>query len=125
MPYEASAVNHITDDMLSGQPKIHQVLPAFLSFVGDDVLAAHNALFDMRFLAQACMVNRLRIPIVFFDTMNLARYWPEAEDKKLISLASAADIQIDDAHRALSDARVVANFIAATNQRRSESRKKK
>ena len=125
MPYEASAVNHITDDMLSGQPKIHQVLPAFLSFVGDDVLVAHNALFDMRFLAQACMVNRLRIPIVFFDTMNLARYWPDAEDKKLISLASAADIQIDDAHRALSDARAVADLIAATNQRRAESRKKK
>ena len=125
MPYEASAVNHITDDMLSGQPKIHQVLPAFLSFVGDDVLVAHNALFDMRFLAQACMVNRLRIPIVFFDTMNLARYWPEAEDKKLISLASAAGIQIDEAHRALSDARAVADLIAATNQRRAESRKKK
>lgn len=125
MPYEASAVNHITDDMLSGQPKIHQVLPAFLSFVGDDVLVAHNALFDMRFLAQACMVNRLRIPIVFFDSMNLARYWPEAEDKKLISLASAAGIQIDDAHRALSDARAVADLIAATNQRRAESRKKK
>ena len=125
MPYEASAVNHITDDMLSGQPKIHQILPAFLSFVGDDVLVAHNALFDMRFLAQACMVNRLRIPIVFFDTMNLARYWPEAEDKKLISLASAAGIQIDEAHRALSDARAVADLIAATNQRRAESRKKK
>ena len=125
MPYEASAVNRITDDMLSGQPQIHQVLPAFLSFVGDDVLVAHNALFDMRFLAQACMVNRLRIPIVFFDTMNLARYWPEAEDKKLISLASAAGIQIDDAHRALSDARAVADLIAATNRRRAESRKKK
>ena len=79
----------------------------------------------MRFLAQACMVNRLRIPIVFFDTMNLARYWPEAEDKKLISLASASGIQIDEAHRALSDARAVADLIAATNQRRAESRKKK
>ena len=125
MPAEASAINHITDDMLAGQPQIHQVLPAFLTFVGDDILAAHNAKFDLRFLCQACMRNRFRIPVGFFDTMNLARYWPEAEDKKLISLTSAAGIQIDDAHRALSDARAVADLIAATNQRRSESKKKK
>ncbi len=124
IPYEASAVNHITDEMVSGQPKIHQVLPAFLSFVGDDVLVAHNALFDMRFLAQACMVNRLRIPIVYFDTMNLARYWPEAEDKKLVSLIDAAGMEINDAHRALSDAHAIVDLITATNKRRASSRKK-
>ena len=125
MPAEASAVNHITDDMLAGKPKIYQVLPAFLAFVGDDILAAHNAKFDLRFICQACMRNRFRIPVGFFDTMNLARYWPEAEDKKLTSLAAAADIRTDGAHRALSDARMVAQLIAATNIRRAESRKKK
>lgn len=125
MPLDATAINHITDDMLAGQPKIHQVLPAFLAFVGDDILAAHNVKFDLRFICQACMRNRFRIPVGFFDTMNLARYWPEAEDKKLISLASAAGIEINNTHRALSDAHAVADLIAATNSRRTESRKKK
>ena len=124
MPSEASAVNHITDDMLTGQPKIHQVLPAFLSFVGDDVLVAHNAAFDIRFLCQACMINKFRTPAACFDTMNLARYWPEAADKKLTSLTAAAGIQNDEAHRALSDARSVAALVSATNQRRADSRKK-
>ena len=125
MPPDASAVNHITDEMLSGQPAIHQVLPAFLSFVGDDILAAHNASFDMKFLAQACMRNRFRIPVGFFDTMTLARYWPESEDKKLVSLCDAAGVEIEHAHRALDDARAVVGLISASFARRAESRKKK
>ena len=122
MPAEASAVNHITDSMLAGQPKIHQVLPAFLSFVGDDVIVAHNAAFDVRFLSQACMRNRFRVPGPYFDTMLLARYWPEAESKKLSSLLAAAGIENDEAHRALGDARAVTKLISATNERRQEKK---
>ena len=125
MPPDASAVNHITDDMLSDQPAIHQVLPSFLSFVGDDILAAHNASFDIKFLAQACMRNRFRIPLGYFDTMTLARYWPESEDKKLISLCDVAGVEIETFHRALDDARAVAGLISASMVRRADMRKKK
>jgi len=125
MPAGASAVNHITDDMLDGMPMIHQVLPSFRAFIGDDVLAAHNSKFDMGFMCQACMRNRFACPTMAFDTMNLSRYWPESSSRKLTSLLSAAGLEIDDAHRALGDARGVAALIAATNQRRSDSRKKK
>lgn len=125
MPPDASAVNHITDDMLSDKPAIHQVLPSFLSFVGDDILAAHNAAFDIKFIAQACMRNRFRIPVGYFDTMTLARYWPESEDRKLISLCDVAGVEIETAHRALDDARAVAGLISASFVRRAESRKKK
>jgi len=125
MPAEVSAINHITDDMLAGMPKIHQVLPAFLVFIGDDVIAAHNASFDYRFIAQQCMRNRFRIPEKIFDTMIMAKYWPEAENKKLISLATAAGIPAENAHHALDDAKMVAGLIAATNKRRAEARKRK
>lgn len=123
MPYEASAVNHITDSMLIDQPKMHQVLPAFIAFIGDDILAAHNVRFDLRFLCNACMNNRFKAPSVYFDTMSLSRYWPEATDKKLSSLIAAAGIENDDAHRALGDARAVAKLITATNKKRNESKK--
>ena len=125
MPAEVSAINHITDDMLTGMPKIHQVLPAFLAFIGDDVIAAHNASFDYRFIAQQCMRNRFRIPEKIFDTMTMAKYWPEAENRKLTSLAAAACIPAENAHHALDDAKMVAGLIAATNKRRAESRKRK
>lgn len=120
---EASAVNHITDSMVAGAPLVHQVLPYFLAFVGDDVLVAHNAPFDIRFIAQACMQNRFRVPLSFFDTMNFARYWPESTDKKLTSLAAAAGIETDTSHRALSDAKTVVALVNATNKRRSDKKK--
>lgn len=123
MPSRASAVNHITDDMLFDKPFIYEVLPSFLSFVGDDVLAAHNSDFDAGFLAQACMRYRFKFPETYFDTMKLARYWPSAENKKLVTLIAAAGIVRDKSHRALSDAEAVANLILVTNEKRKEGAK--
>ena len=44
----------ITDDMLKGAPKIEEVLPKFLEFVGDRVLVAHNSDFDTGFIRAEC-----------------------------------------------------------------------
>lgn len=120
IPAEASAVNHITNDMLEGKPMIYEVLPSFLTFVGDDVLVAHNIKFDYRFLAQACMVSKFRVPEMLFDTMALARYYPDAENKKLTTLVECAGIECENAHRALSDARMTAKLIVATNEKRKK-----
>lgn len=111
MPMAASQVNHITDRMLVNQPRIHQVLPEFLAFVGDDVLVAYNAGFDLRFLAMACMRDRFRFPTEYFDAMAVAKYWPGLPDRKLTTLAAAAGIAPDDAHRALADAETVAALV--------------
>ncbi len=39
----------ITDDMVKGQPEVDEVLRNFKEFVGDAILVAHNASFDMGF----------------------------------------------------------------------------
>ena len=44
----------ITDEMLVGAPGQEEALRAFLDFVGDRPLAAHNADFDMGFIAEGC-----------------------------------------------------------------------
>lgn len=122
IPAEASAVNHITDEMVAGQPQIQEVLPSFLSFIGDDVLVAHNVRFDYSFLANACMLYFFKTPEVLFDTMTLARYYPEASSKKLTALVEAAGIEVENAHRALSDARMTANLVIATNEKRKKKK---
>ncbi|MBO5387748.1 MAG: 3'-5' exonuclease, partial [Lachnospiraceae bacterium] len=38
IPYGATAVNGITDEMVKDEPTIKQVLPEFISFIGDMVL---------------------------------------------------------------------------------------
>lgn len=124
MPAEATTVNGITQPMVDGQPWLCEVLPDFLEFVGDDVLVAHNAGFDGRFILQACLRYNLAIPSAFFDTMQLARYWPEAANKKQSTLLKAAGIENDHAHRALSDAEALAKFVLATYPRMTVRKKK-
>ena len=42
IPYAASMVNHISDEMVANEPDFGQVLPEFLTFAGDDILVGHN-----------------------------------------------------------------------------------
>lgn len=46
----AFLVNKISQQDLDSAPPIEEVLPAFLEFVGDSILIAHNAGFDISFL---------------------------------------------------------------------------
>ena len=52
IPWEAKSVNKITDEEVASAPTIDAVLPEFLRFTEGSLLVAHNAEFDMGFLAQ-------------------------------------------------------------------------
>lgn len=56
MPFSASKVNHITDEMLKGKPSLKDVLPDFLRFIEDATVIAHNAQFDCGFINEALSV---------------------------------------------------------------------
>lgn len=52
IPPEATAVHHITDVMVQGQPKFHQIAPRLLDFIGDADLGGFGVLrFDIPMLA--------------------------------------------------------------------------
>ena len=45
--------------MVLDAPDIESVLPEFLEFVGDGVLVAHNAGFDVGFIEQNCRYQEI------------------------------------------------------------------
>lgn len=114
----ASKVNHITDDMLSDKPYIYEVLPDLLHFIGSDVVVAHNAAFDFKFLAQSCMRRRFRIPSLWFDSMDLRLLWPDLNSKKLQAFLDAAGIENSQAHSAAGDSDALARLMIVAMQKK-------
>ncbi len=115
------ALTGITDAMVLPAPGIEQVLPAFLEFLGDAVLVAHNAPFDVGFLKVACRENDYRWPgNQIVDTVTLARRATtneEAPNKKLGTLARVFGTAVVPNHRALDDARATSQIMHAMFER--------
>jgi len=108
MPSVAQKVNGITDQMLGGMPTLPMVLPDFLAFLGQGVPVAHNATFDVGFVAAAAEeagLAALSGPVL--DTRELARRaFPRRQSYSLASLARDLRLEVVGAHRALADAHV-------------------
>ena len=106
MPEGASRVNGITDAMLKGMPKITDVLEPFAEFCGDDILVAHNALFDTQFLTADIKKHEMSAPRgVILDTCNIARkVFPGLANYKLVTLVQHLGIPATNFHRAEEDA---------------------
>ena len=109
IPYNASEVNGITDDMVKNSPFFEKALSDFLEFVGDAVLVGHNIhTFDMKFLYRdAEKFWGKTIGNDYIDTLQIARiYLPQLSHYKLVDLATYYKISTVGAHRALNDCRM-------------------
>ncbi|MFD2171314.1 PolC-type DNA polymerase III [Tumebacillus lipolyticus] len=98
-------LTRITNDMVKGKRKLHEVLPDFKAFVGDAVLVAHNAEFDLGFLkACAKRVGMEPWQNIVLDTLPLARkIYPHERNYRLGTIAKKFDVDLVNAHRALDD----------------------
>jgi DNA polymerase III subunit epsilon len=90
IPPAVTAVTGITDAMVRDAPRIEAVLPTVLRFLGDAVLVAHNASFDVSFLRAAVEAQGGRpFQPTVVDTARLARRLvaDEVRDRRLGTLA--------------------------------------
>ncbi|MDH4112800.1 MAG: DEDD exonuclease domain-containing protein [Actinomycetota bacterium] len=112
-PYVAHLTG-IDDRLVSGEPPIEQVLPAFLEFFRGSVFVAHNAGFDFGFLNAACdALDYPALPGPPLCTARLARrvVWPDVPNVKLQTLASYFRTRATPTHRALDDAEACAEVL--------------
>ena len=109
IPYGATRVNGITDEMVADKPMFEKVLGDFLDFIEDDILVGHNIHdFDMKFIHRDCEAFfRMFLGNDYIDTLPLARKClPQLGHHKLTDLAMYYKISINGAHRALNDCRM-------------------
>ncbi len=112
IPDKIVEITGITDEMVADKPTIRQVLPLFVDFIGDDILAAHNAKFDASFLRyelKECGINKN------FNTyctlLNSRKEIKTSANFKLATLKNHFNLKPMGAmHRALSDAYVTAQL---------------
>jgi len=104
IPYEVVEVTKITDDMVKDAPTIKEVFPKIIEFIGDAVLVAHNADFDIGFLKHNASILGHKFDYTYIDTLRLAKdLFPEYKKYKLGIIAENLGIKVEVAHRALDD----------------------
>lgn len=113
IPEEASAINHITDDMVKDAPSFREIAPALTEYLQGCNVAGHNLDFDLRFI----FAHGAELPENkrFYDTLDLAHYTiPEAQiwNYKLDTLCDHYRIRREKAHRSLSDCYATSKLFA-------------
>lgn len=113
MPFEAMSINGITDDMLADAPSASEVMSPFCDFVGDAVLAAYNARFDLSFIQmelQRAGLPLLTVPVV--DVLWMARRLiPGLGRYKLEHVATSLGVSDHQAHRAMGDVQATGHLL--------------
>lgn len=106
IPQHVTHITGIQQDDVKGAPKIQKVLPEIQAFIGDAPIIAHNATLDMGMLQDKHHIVQGNTRI---DTYELASVlMPNAPRYNLNSLTQEAGIELENAHRALDDARATA-----------------
>ena len=113
VPRRITQLTGISTAMVYGQPSVDEVMPAFVEFLGDAVLVAHNLPFDARFLDVA--LDEAGLPPLqnpSLDTLRLARrLLSSLPSKGLSGLTKHFGIEVQGRHRALGDALATAELL--------------
>jgi DNA polymerase III subunit epsilon len=121
VPSSIQELTGISDWLVAAAPRLAAILPGLLRFAEGCVLVAHNAPFDMSFLAAACADCGLTWPpFTVLDTVLMARQVMEPDevpDCKLGTLARFFGAKTPPTHRALADARATADVLDSLIER--------
>ncbi len=112
VPAEAAAISGLTSDFVKGKPKFADQVDAFLAFIEDSPIIAHNANFDLGFInSELKMVGREKLSTdKAIDTVHLARRKFPGAPASLDALCRRFNIDLSGRvkHGALLDAQLLA-----------------
>ena len=112
IPYHITEITSITDEQVANEPKIDEVIGKFVDFVGDAVLVAHNAPFDMGFIKRDIKKYlNIDLECSVIDTLQMARdLFPDLKKYGLGDLNKTLGLALEKHHRAVDDSQATANM---------------
>ena len=111
IPPEITELTGISDETVADAPDLPEALDKFFAFLGDRVLVAHNAGFDLSFLKAACKRLEIEREFTYIDTLEMSRIMlPHLNRFKLNILAKELQVGPFEHHRASEDAAVLARI---------------
>lgn len=106
IPPFVTELTHINNEMVHDCPFIKEYIKEFKEYIGNTILIAHNAQFDLNFINMECEKAGITYTVnKTIDTLQYSRWaFPNTESHKLAYLADYLQIDKGTSHRALDDA---------------------
>lgn len=120
IPENIQRLTNITDEMVQDAPELVPTLEKFIAFIGNRILVAHNANFDMGFIKENLKRHQfapLTNPVI--DTLELARMlFPSMKNHRLNTLADKFKVALDSHHRAIDDSIALTHILTSLLKKR-------
>ena len=106
IPAKITEITGIDDSMVKDAEPFEKVFRKFIDFIGGAPLVAHNMDFDYSFIREPLNKFMRSDEVTLIDTLTLARaVKPKLKNHKLATLVDHYNIELDNHHRALDDAK--------------------
>ena len=119
IPPMITRLTGISNEMVARAPLFVEIAERFRDFMGDAIFAAHNVNFDYGFIsAEYEMIDqRFRHPKLC-TCASMRRHYPGHKSYSLKNLCETFNIDLNQHHRALCDAKAAAELLRLINEKR-------
>ena len=118
IPIDSINIHGITNEFVADKPFFRDVVDDFLNFIGDSILVAHNANFDIKFLNYELeLCNRSPLMNAVVDSLQLAKKQFPGQKNNLDVLCKRFNVDASKrtVHGALLDAQLLADVYIELN----------